>query len=137
MWEFVRRVAGRLVKSFVFFVIGGYESYFMVSFNGDCKVIGSRNKGNHENKCADSRASITAYRNGAVSGDQGATVILTSGARKRSGYSDKFLYKHGLAKRSTIIMTESTFMTTHTWDPMTPKLLKGYRSMPYLKESLD
>ena len=30
---------------------------------------------------------------------------------------------------------ESAFMTTEAWMKLTPKLMKGYRSMPYLKEN--
>ena len=80
-----------------YFIIDEDESYFMASLNGDYKVIISRNKEKYEKNCVDSSASITTYRTGGVTGDQGPIVISMSGARTRSGYSDIFLQKYGLA----------------------------------------
>ena len=119
------------------FIIGGDESCFMASANGDCRVIGSRNKKKHEKNIADTRASITAYRTGAVGGSQGPTVMLMKGTRKRTGYSNSFLVKHGCCKGSTVIMTDSAFMTTAAWEEMTPCLMIGYRSMPYIVDNPD
>ena len=42
--------------------------------NGDYKAIGSRNKAKHEKNRGNSRASITAYRTGVVSGNQDPTI---------------------------------------------------------------
>ena len=114
------------------FIIAGDESCFMASANGGCRVIGSRNKKKHEKNIADTRASITAYRTGAVGGSQGSTVMLMKGTRKRTGYSNRFLEKHDCCKGSTVIMTDSAFMTTAAWKAMTPRLMIGYRSCPIL-----
>ena len=97
------------------FIIGGDEYCFMASANSDCRVIGWRNKKEHEEKIADTRASITAYQTGAVGGSQGPTVMLMKETRKRTGYSNRFLEKHGYFKGSTVIMTDSAFMTTAAW----------------------
>ena len=62
-------------------------------------------------------------------------MILLAGKQKRKFYTDKFLINNGAALGSTIIMTETAFMTTEAWVKMTPKLMKGYRSLPYIKDN--
>ena len=109
------------------FIIGGDESCFMASVNGDCRVIGSRNKKKHEKNIADTRSSITAYQTGAVGGSQGPTVVLMKGTRKCTGYLNMFLENHGCCQGSTVIMTDSAFMTNTAWEVMTPCLIIGYR----------
>ena len=104
------------------FIIGGDESNFMASHNGDAYVIGSVGKKKHEKNVADSRCSITAYRTGTVVGDTGPTMILLAGKQKRKHYSDKFLINNRAAQGSTIIMTETAFMTTDAWVKMPPNL---------------
>ena len=67
------------------FIIGGDESCFMASANGDCRVIGSVGKKKHERNIMDSRASVTAYRTGTVGGSTGPTIILLKGSKRRRG----------------------------------------------------
>ena len=59
------------------------------------------------------------------------------GKKKRKQYIDEFLKKHGAAKGSNTLMMESAYMTMEAWIEMTPKVMKGYRSMPFLKENLQ
>ena len=54
------------------------------------------------------------------------------GKKKRKQYIDEFLKKHGAAKGSNTLMMESAYMTMEAWIEMTPKVMKGYRSMPFL-----
>ena len=109
------------------FNVGGDESCFMASENGDCRVSGSRNKKKNKKNIADTRAIITAYRTAAVGGSQGPTGMLMKGTRKRTGYSNRFLENHGCCQGSKVIMTDSAFMTTAAWEAMTPCLMIGYR----------
>jgi len=117
------------------FIIGADESGFMASANGDAYIVGAAGKRKHKKNTADCRASVTALRTGNVEGETGPAVILLAGKKKRRSFSDKFLERHGAAKRSTIIMTETVFMTTEALINLTPKLMKGYREMPFLKEN--
>ena len=58
-------------------------------------------------------------------------------ARLRTGFNDEYLLRYGCAPGSQILMTENAFMTEECWIRMTPKLVEGYRSLPYIKENLD
>ena len=78
-----------------------------------------------------------AYQTGAVGGSQGPTVMLMKGTRKRTGYSNRFLEKHGCCQGSTVIMRDSTFMNTATWEAMTPCLMICYCSMPYIVDNTN
>ena len=73
---------GEMIKHFI---IGGDESCFMASVNGDCRVIGSVGKAKHERNIMDSRSSIIAYRTGTVGGSTGPTIILLKGNKIRRG----------------------------------------------------
>lgn len=55
--------------------------------------------------------------------------------KKQKFYSNEFLKKRGAAEGSTIIMIETAFMTTEAWVKVTPQLIKGCRSMSYIKEN--
>ena len=63
--------------------------------------------------------------------------MLMKGTRKRTGYSNRFLEKHGCCQGSTVIMTDSAFMTTAACEAMTPCLMIGYSSMPYIVDNPD
>ncbi len=65
------------------------------------------------------------YQTGAVSGDQGPTILLLKGQRKHHGFTANFLEKKGAALGSTLIMTENVCMTEVAWETMTPVLVKG------------
>ena len=60
-------------------------------------------------------------------------LSLTQGKRKRPGYNDAFLERHGCAEGSTIAVNENAFMTTETFEEITPRIVHGIRSMPYIK----
>jgi len=69
------------------------------------------------------------YRTGSVAGDIGPTVFLLKGQRKKFGYTDQFLLSHGASIGSTIIMTETAFMTIAAWEEMTPSVCKGLHAI--------
>jgi hypothetical protein len=50
-------------------------------------------------------------------------------------FTDKFLEKHGAAVGSTLIITESAYMTEVAWETMTPVLVKGIRGMPVIHDN--
>ena len=107
----------------------------MASYGGDYQVIGSRDVAKQEKNIHDSRTSITAYQAGLVSGNQGPTGILCVGKKKKRGYPDTFLQTYGVAISSTIIMTETAFMTEDSWRKMSPKMMEWYRAMEYIKDN--
>ena len=66
-----------------------------------------------------------------------STVMLMKVTRKRTGYSNRVLEKHVCCQGSTVIMTDSAFMTNVAWEAMTPCLMIGYRSMRYIVDNSD
>ena len=73
------------------------------------------------------RASITMIRCGFASNAQGPSFFLPPGKVCKPEYSDNFLCEHGAAPGSTVIMTESGFLTDEAWKQIIPSLLKGIR----------
>ena len=113
---------GELIQHFI---VGGDETCLMAAENGAVKVYGSATRRKHEKVNLDSRASITMYRTGNPAGDTGPTIFLCAGTTRRFGYRDKFLLENGGTRGSTIIMTESAFMTDEAWEAMTPNVIDG------------
>jgi len=111
------------------FISGGDETCLMASDDGTVRIIGGVGRKKHETKSADSRLSISMYRTGAVAGDTGPTVFLLQGKNKRAYFTDAFLREHGAAEGSTIVMTPTAFMTTESWEEMTPSIIKGLRAI--------
>ena len=60
-------------------------------------------------------------------------VFLISGKKKSIGYTDEFLSRHGMAKRSIIIITTSEFMTTEAWEYITHEDINGYEVLSFIK----
>ena len=112
-----------------YFVVGGDETCFMACENQGVRVVASAGRGKHQKSTADSRESITMYRTGGVMGDSGPTIFLCRGNKKRRGFTDKFLRENGAAEGSTVIMTPSAFMTTESWEEMTPHVCEGFRKL--------
>ena len=82
-----------------------------------------------------SRVSITVVRTGSTAGVTGPTIILLKGEKKRQQFTDGFLEKHGLAPGSTIIMTPNAYMTDKAWVLVSEAIVKGYRSMPLVRDN--
>jgi hypothetical protein len=111
------------------FISGGDETCLQASANGTVHVIGSTGRKKHEKINSDLRVSIKTYRTGSIAGDTGPTIFLMKGDRGKAGWTDKFLIKNGAKEGSTIVMTESTFMTTEAWEKMTPSMCAGLRKI--------
>ena len=74
---------------------------------------------------------------GTVGGDNGPTVFVMQGKRCRVGYDTVYLLRHGAAPGSQVRMTDNAFMTEEFWEEMTPQLIEGYCSLPYVKDNPD
>lgn len=119
------------------FIIGLDEMCLMSEENGNASIIGCADKKKHERVLQDSRTSITIVRTGTVSGTTGPTIFVLSGTARRKSYTDEFLERHGMAKGSTIIMTENAYMTDEAWLEASKAIVRGYRSLPYIAENKD
>jgi hypothetical protein len=111
------------------FILGGDETCLLAS-DGVVRVIGDKDKKKHEKNNNDSRTSITSYRIGSVAGENGPTAFLMAGKRIKAGYTGNFLFQHGAASGSVIVMTKTGFMTEDAWVEMAPSQAAGIRAMP-------
>ena len=100
-------------------------------------IIGDKEKKKHEAKTGDSRVSITMYRTGSTAGVTGPTAFLMSGVKRKHGYTNDFLVRHGAAEGSSIHMTPTGFMTEEAWVELVPHQIKGIRSIPIIKANPD
>ena len=103
------------------FMVGLDESGFNAS-EGNVRVIGDKGK---RKRLDDSRVAVTAVRIGSARGHEGPTSFLLNGTKRRRGYTDEFLVKHGAAKGSSITMTDSAYTTDEAWLLMAPKLVRA------------
>ena len=109
----------------------------MANGDGSSKIIGEWGVTKHEKKSHDCRMSNTMVRTGAFGGSNGPTVFLMKGERIKTGYTAEFLIRHGCRIGSQILMTENACMTEDCFVKMTPKLVDGYRKMPFIAENPD
>ena len=93
------------------------------------KICGSRDKKKHDNEKGSSRDSVTNIRCGNAANRQAATFILLAGKKRNPDFSDDFLVRNGAAPGSTIIMTESAFLTKVAWSRLVPLLCKSLRQI--------
>ena len=121
----------------IYFIVAGDESGFIANADGTLRIVGDRKKRKHEKNCADSRASMTLYRTGSVAGHNGPTCFVMAGKKRRTGYTDKFLFDNGCEEGSTLVMTENAYMTDEAWVELTPHLIRGYRAMQYVCDNPD
>ena len=68
-------------------------------------------------------------RSGFPSNASGPTFFLPAGKRRNEVYTDAFLERHGAVQYSTIIMTETGFLTDKSWKIIVPNLSKGIRKV--------
>jgi hypothetical protein len=115
------------------FLLGGDETCFLAS-NGEVKIIGDKKKAKHEVTTAGSRTSITVYRSGAASGNDGPTAYLPAGVHRKAAFTDEFLVRQGSAPGSTVVMTPTGYMTEEAWVKMAPSMASGIRQMPVVSD---
>ena len=101
----------------------------MSDAHGTLRYIGSADKQENE------KQSITIIRTGINNGTTGPKIFLLKGTKKRKGFTNEFLEKHGLASLSTIVMTEKAYMTSDAWLEVTKAVVKGYRSPRNVKDN--
>lgn len=121
---------GELIEHFI---IGGDETCLIADADGDMKIIGEFGRKKHEKRVSDCRSSCTMYRSGTSAGNNGPTVFVMKGVRVQGGFNEKFLVESGCEVGSHVQMTENAFMTLDAWLAMTPRLIKGYRSLPFIE----
>ena len=80
---------------------------------------------------------MTMHRTRFFAGFNGPTMFLLSGKRKHKSFSDDFLVKHGVPRRSTITMIESGCMDEECWIEISPEMSKGIRSINIIQENLQ
>ena len=61
--------------------------------------------------------------------------FLMAGQNRRLGYDKYVLLCYGCTHGSQISMTKNAFMTDNCCERMTPKLVEGYRLLPYIQEN--
>jgi len=106
------------------------EECLMAMAHGDILVYCEKAARKHEKISQDSRCSTTLLRLGNAAGYQGATIILCKGKQRKQGFTDAFLEQHGMTRGSTVLMTESAFMTDEAWAKCMPILIKSMREEP-------
>ena len=62
-------------------------------------------------------------------------LFLMEGKNRRNGFSDEYLVESGCSVGSTIQITKKDFMIEEAWLRITPKLIEGCRSLPYIKDN--
>jgi hypothetical protein len=72
---------------------------------------------------------MTLIRCGFPSNASGPTFFLPPGKRRNGVYTDWFLEQHGATPYSTVIMTDSGFLTDLAWKQIVPHLIKGIRKV--------
>ena len=57
----------------------------------------------------------------------GPTFFLPAGKVPHPDFTDEFLFAHGAAKHSSVVMTPTGFLTDEAWVIIEPKLCDGLR----------
>ena len=122
---------GELLHHFI--VVGDETS--LIGNHGETKVIAARDRKKHEKILGDCRASISLYRTGNCGSGDGPTTFLMAGKNRRSGFTNKFLKAHGAKEGSTIVMTETAYMTTDAWEEATDNIISGIRAMECIRDN--
>ena len=124
---------GEIIQHFIW---GLDEMCLLSDHHGTLYVVACAQKKKHEKLLQDCRVSITMVRTGSVGGTTGPTIFLLKGVKQtKKEFTDEFLVKYGCAPGSTIIMTESAYMTDEAWLEASKAIIKGYRNMPYVKDN--
>ena len=99
---------------------------------GYLRIVGASEKERHDKNNGDSRLSVTMVRCGSAGGDNGPVVFLAQGEKMEcSALSDENLVRiYGLPVGSTVIMTESGYMTDKAWMETVEKIAPGMRETP-------
>ena len=127
-----RKTFGELIEHFV---IGGDETNLIADADGSMRIIGKFGRQKHRKKIGDCHASCTMYRTGMAGGNNSQTVFVMASKQRHTGYTDKFLVDNGCEVGPTVQMNEKAFMAEECWLNMTPCLVHGYRSLPFIRDN--
>ena len=97
--------------------------------HGNLQMVAAADKKKHEKLLQDCRVSITIVRMRTIGGTTGPNIFLLKGNKRKHVFSDAFLERHGMAKGSTIIMTENAYMPDEAWLKASRAIVKGSISM--------
>lgn len=112
------------------------ESNFQCS-EGNVKVLGKRGKKKHEKNTQDNRDSITALRVGVAAGHGGPRFFLGKGKTVESDRLKNFCKHFPAPPGSFVDVNASAYMTNEMWQECVPKLCKGIRAMPLVRDHPD
>ncbi len=119
------------------FIVGLDKMCLMSNCHGNLQVFAAADKKKQEKLLQDCRCSITVMHTGTASGITGPTIFLLKGTKHRNNFNNDNLLRYGMAKGSTILMTENAYMTDDAWLEASKAIVKGYRQLPFLKENED
>jgi hypothetical protein len=66
---------------------------------------------------------------------QGRPFFLLKGTKHGNTFNDEYLLRYGMATGSTILMTESAYMTDAAWLEASKSIVEGYCQLPFMKEN--
>ena len=120
------------------FVLNLDETCIM-SNEGNLRVIGSSLKKKHEKRVDDLKKSVTVIRIGSAGGSTGPWIFLKEGKGKVTNkcLSPQQLEKNGAPVGSHVVNTPSAYLTNESWLGLVPKLCRGIRAMPYIRDHPD
>jgi hypothetical protein len=119
------------------FIVGLDKMCLMSNCHGDLRVFAVADKKKQEKLLQDCRCSITVVRTGTASGITGPTIFLLKGTKRCNNFNDDYLFRYGMAKGSTILMTEKAYMTDDAWLEASKAIVKGKCQLPFMKENED
>ena len=119
------------------FIVGLDKMCLMSVCHGDLRVFAAADKKKQHKLLQDCRCSITVVRTGTASGITGPTIFLLKGTKHRDNFNNVYLLRYGMAKGSTILMTENAYMTDDAWLEASKAIVKGYHQLPFMKENKD
>ena len=99
---------------------------------GVLRVVGAAERKKHDKNAGDSRILVTMVRVGCAAGVNGPVVFLAKGeVMSCKALEDRNLVEgYGLPEGSSVIMTESGYMTEESWKTTVKALAPALRKMP-------
>jgi hypothetical protein len=97
------------------------------------KIVGSASLSKHERETL-GRTSISLLKCGNAGGDWGPCVALAAGKTRDPIFTDEFLERNGAPRGSTIIMTETAYMTDGAFDELAENFCQGIRDAPIVRD---
>ena len=101
------------------------------------KIIGAAKKKKHEKNMEDSQFSITIIRIGMSSGETGPWVFLLKGKTLPSKLLKDIVAEFNVPPGSFVHMTKNANLSDSVWDEIVPKICRGIREMPVVKDHPD